>query len=107
VDAVLAGEKPLPDATLAYLGSIVPGAEISPLSAGNLAAQHGKSSPNSLFFVRQEGEISSPQPSNSDSKSAKSESKIGQIHPENTSEQIVESVYGGSDLFVPLTQPAR
>ncbi len=107
MDAFLAGEKPLPDATRSYLESIVPGVEIAPLLTRNPVSKTTKSNPNSLFFVRSEDENSSPEPSNPNSKSAKSESKIGQIHRKNASEQIVESVHGASDLFVPLSQLAR
>jgi hypothetical protein len=107
VDAVLAGEKPLPDATRIYLESIVPGVEISQFLIRNPISKPTKSRSNSLFFVRSKDENLPPELSNSDPKAAKSESKIGQIHRENAPGQIVESVYGGSDLFVPLTQPAR
>jgi soluble lytic murein transglycosylase-like protein len=107
VDAFIGGLKPLPDATLTYLESIVPGVEISQFLIRNPVSKATKSSPNSLFFMRLEGKISFPQSSNSDSKSVKSKSKIGETRRENAPGQIVESVYGESDLFVPLTQPAR
>jgi hypothetical protein len=107
MDAYLAGEKSLPDATKIYLQNIVPGLEIAAFSARHPVSNPTKPGSNPLFFIRSESEISSQKSSRPSSKSAKSESKIGQIHPENTSEQIVESVYGRSDLFVPLTQPAR
>jgi hypothetical protein len=57
--------------------------------------------------MRSENEISLPESSKSNSESAKSESKNGEIHRENAHGQIVESVQGDSDLFVPLTQSAR
>jgi hypothetical protein len=107
VDAVLAGKKPLPDATLNYLQSIVPGVEISRFLIRNSALKTTKSSPNSLFFVRSESETSSPEPSKTNSESAKSESKIGETHLENTPGQIVESAHSKNDLFIPLTQSAR
>jgi hypothetical protein len=106
-DAFLAGLKPLPDATLAYLESIAPGVEISQFLIRNPISKPMKSSPNSLFFMRPKDEDLPPELSNSDPKAARSESKIGQIHRENASGQIVESVHGGSNLFVPLTQSAR
>jgi len=107
VNAFLAGLKPLPDVTRTYLESIVPGVEISQFLVRNPISKPTNSSPNSLFFMRSESEISSPQPLNSYSKSAKSESKSKRINRENASGQIVESVHGASDLFVPLMQLAR
>ena len=107
VDAFIVGLKPLPDATLNYLESIVPGVEISQFLIRNPISKPTKSSPNSLFFVRWENEISSPESSKANSKSAKSESKSEEIHRENTHRQIVKSVRGEDDLFVPLTQSAR
>lgn len=107
VDALLAGLEPLPDATLSYLESIVPGVEIAPSSARNSSSKATKPSPNSLFFIWSESEISTPESSKPDPKSAKSESKSEEIHRENAHGRIVKSVRGEDDLFVPLTQPAR
>jgi len=106
-DRFLAGLEPLPEATLSYLESIVPGVEITQFLIRNPISKPRKLSPNSLFFMRSESEISSRQPSKPNLKSAKSESESGEIHRKNAPGQIVESVYGRSDLFVPLTEPAR
>ena len=107
MDAFLAGEKLLPDATLTYLESIVPGVEIVPFSTRNPVSKTTKSSPNSLFFVQSEDKNSSLELSNPNSISAKFESKASEIHRENARGKIVEPVRGEDDLFVPLTQPAR
>jgi soluble lytic murein transglycosylase-like protein len=56
LDAVLAGQKPLPEATQSYLESLVPGIEIAPLRAQNTTAWSVKSSPDPLFFVRRDDE---------------------------------------------------
>ncbi len=75
-DAFLAGLKPLPDATLSYFESIVPGVEIAPSSVRNPFLKKTKSNP--LFFVQSEGKNSSSEPPKSNSKSAKSESKASE-----------------------------
>lgn len=107
MDAYLASEKSLPDSTKIYLESIVPGAEIGSLSTKNLSAEPAKSNPNSLFFMRSEGEISSSESSKPNAKTTKSDSKSGEVDNETGSTPIRDSVRGGSDLFVPLTHPAQ
>jgi hypothetical protein len=100
MDAFLAGEKPLPDATLAYVKAIIPGFEIPSFSMEKSSAKLSKSNPDSLFFVRAESKNPSPKESVPDSKSAKS---IG----ENRSRQVDDAVAGKNSLFIPLTNSAR
>ena len=59
LDAFLLGRAPLPAATVSYLNTLVPGAEITRSPNENPAAPSQKSNMNSLFFVRAEGGISS------------------------------------------------
>jgi soluble lytic murein transglycosylase-like protein len=59
LDAVLAGLKPLPEATKAYLESIVPNAEIDANSNKNRPLMTSKPASNSLFFVRASDETAS------------------------------------------------
>lgn len=100
LEAYLADEKPLPDATLAYLKALVPGIELPPLSVKTSTAKVAKSNSNSLFFVLLDGENSPSKGSVLDSKSLKS----GQ---ENQPKQFDDTVRSDARLFVPLTNPAR
>jgi hypothetical protein len=59
MDAVLAGLKPLPAATKFYLESFVPGVETESISTENRPSTPSKSSPDTLFFVRESDEKSS------------------------------------------------
>lgn len=76
LDAALAGVKPLPEATKAYLGSIVFGAQIAPVATGNRLSRPANSNSNALFFMRAEND--------------------------NSSLEIENSKFGASVLFVPL-----
>lgn len=53
MNAVLAGQKPLPETTEAYLESIVPDVEPASIGSKNRPAADSKSSPDALFFVRE------------------------------------------------------
>jgi len=107
MDAYLAGEKSLPDSTKTYLESIVPGVEIGSFSTKNPRSEPKKSNPNSLFFVRAESEISSPEPSKSNLKPTKSDPKSREVDNETAQSPNGDSIHGTNDLFVPLSRPAR
>jgi hypothetical protein len=107
MDAYLIAHKPLPKATRIYLKSIVLGAEIGSLSTKSPPSEPTKPSSDSLFFVRSESKVSSPEPSKSNSKLPKSDPKSGEIDNETGQLPNGNSVHGANDLFVPLTRPAR
>jgi len=89
LDAFLAGQRPLPDATLAYVKAIVPGVDIPSLSTKNRTANSSRSSPDSLFFVQSESKNSLPN------------------KPENEGQNARDLYRAGSRLFIPLTNSAR
>ncbi|HVZ18656.1 MAG TPA: lytic transglycosylase domain-containing protein [Terriglobales bacterium] len=105
MDAYLIAHKPLPEATRIYLESVVPGVEIGLLSVTNSPSEPAKPSPNSLFFVRLESEISSHEQSNS--KTPKSDSESGEVDNETGRSPEGDSVHDMNDLFVPLTRSAQ
>jgi hypothetical protein len=107
MDAYLIAHEPLPEATRIYLQSIVPGVEIGSFSTKRRPAEPAKSNPNSLFFMRSEGEISSSDPSKSNAKTVNSDPKFGEVDKEIGQSPSWDSVHDASDLFVPLTHPAR
>lgn len=89
MDAFLASEKPLPDATLRYVKAIVPGFEIPLVSTETSSESVSKSNPDSLFFMRSESEDSLPNERENEGQSARDSSRTG------------------SNLFIPLTSTTR
>ena len=57
LDAFLSGQKPLPKATIAYLGSLNPGVENASFANEIPRSNPSKSPPDPLFFVRASVEI--------------------------------------------------
>ncbi|HEY5236959.1 MAG TPA: lytic transglycosylase domain-containing protein [Rhizomicrobium sp.] len=107
LDAFLAGQKSLPEATQNYLNSLISGTQITLPASTNPGSKSSKTTPDPLFFVRAEphetlsdGSISAPEIAKSDIETDQNPGAI--VIESNT-----KLAHDMTELFVPLGERLR